>query len=296
MNVGIDREKIWESLTISNDFIFAKVMRDKEICRETLEILLDKKIGDIEYIDNQKVIDMRYDSKSIRLDVYVEDEKRIYNIEMQVVNKKDLEKRSRYYQGMMDLDAIEKGMTYRELKDSIVIFICKFDPFGGGLSRYTFENICVEDKGIYLRDGSSKIFFNTKAYDRERREEVKLFLEYIESNIARENKFVKRIDSEVRNVKESEEWRAQYMKLLELTRESFEEGLEEGIAKGKAEGRAEGKAEGKAEGIEEELQRGIQKLIESLRGLKIEDSIIERELSTRYNLSEEEIDKYLKAL
>ena len=62
MNVGIDREKIWESLTISNDFIFAKVMRDKEICRETLEILLDKKIGDIEYIDNQKVIDMRYES------------------------------------------------------------------------------------------------------------------------------------------------------------------------------------------------------------------------------------------
>ncbi len=34
MGVGKD---VWENLTISNDYIFAKVMRDKEICRETLE-------------------------------------------------------------------------------------------------------------------------------------------------------------------------------------------------------------------------------------------------------------------
>lgn len=26
----------WEDLTISNDFIFSKVMRDKEICKEKI--------------------------------------------------------------------------------------------------------------------------------------------------------------------------------------------------------------------------------------------------------------------
>ena len=115
-----DKWELWESLTLSNDFMFSKVMRDKEICRETLEILLDKKIGEITYIDNQKTIDINYDAKSVRLDVYVEDENRIYNIEMQVVNKKDLAKRSRYYQSMIDLNAIEKGEIYRDLKESIV--------------------------------------------------------------------------------------------------------------------------------------------------------------------------------
>ncbi len=113
----INQKDLWENLTLSNDFIFSKVMRDKEICRKTLEILLDKKIGEITYIDNQKTIDINYDSKSVRLDVYVEDEKRIYNIEMQVVNKKDLSKRSRYYQSMIDLNAIEKGEIYRDLKE-----------------------------------------------------------------------------------------------------------------------------------------------------------------------------------
>ena len=67
---------------MSSDNFLSTVMRDKDICRETLEILLDKKIGEITYIDNQKTIDINYDAKSVRLDVYVEDENRIYNIEM----------------------------------------------------------------------------------------------------------------------------------------------------------------------------------------------------------------------
>ena len=164
--MNIKDEQLWENLAISNDFIFSKVMRDKELCRETLEVFLDKKVGEINYIDEQKTIDLRHDSKSIRLDVYVEDEGRIYDVEMQVVNKKDLAKRSRYYQSMIDLDAIEKGKLYDKLKDNIVIFICKFDPFGKSLPRYSFENICIENKELYLEDGTSKVFFNAKDSDK----------------------------------------------------------------------------------------------------------------------------------
>ena len=32
----LDKWELWENLTLSNDFMFSKVMRDKEICRETL--------------------------------------------------------------------------------------------------------------------------------------------------------------------------------------------------------------------------------------------------------------------
>ena len=286
-----DKWELWESLTLSNDFMFSKVMRDKEICRETLEILLDKKIGEITYIDNQKTIDINYDAKSVRLDVYVEDEQRIYNIEMQVVNKKDLAKRSRYYQGMIDLNAIEKGEIYRDLKDSIVIFICKFDPFGEGLSKYTFENICNENKELYLKDGTSKVFFNTKDYYKESKEDAKSFLEYIEKETISENNFVKKLEQKIRNIKENKEWRAEYMKSLlreqEIARDNFKKGKLEGIAEGVVKGREEGREEGMAEGIE--------KIIEIYREeLNFEDEIIVQKLMKKYDLTKEEAEKYLK--
>ena len=270
----INQKDLWENLTLSNDFMFSKVMRDKEICRETLEILLDKKIGEITYIDNQKTIDINYDSKSVRLDVYVEDEKRIYNIEMQKKKKKYLSKRSRYYQSMIDLNAIEKGEIYRDLKESIVIFICKFDPFGEGLSKYTFENICNENKKLYLKDGTSKVFFNTKDYYKERKEDAKSFLEYIEKETANENNFVKKLEQKIRNIKENKEWRAEYMKSLlreqEIARDNFE--------KGKMEGREE----------------GIKNLIESFKELGINEEIIVQKLIEKYGLSEQKAKDYLR--
>ena len=298
-----DKWELWESLTLSNDFIFSKVMRDKEICRETLEILLDKKIGEITYIDNQKTIDINYAAKSVRLDVYVEDEQRIYNIEMQVVNKKDLAKRSRYYQGMIDLNAIEKGEIYRDLKDSIVIFICKFDPFGEGLSKYTFENICNENKELYLKDGTSKVFFNTKDYYKERSEDAKSFLEYIEKEKLNENNFVKKLEQKIRNIKENKEWRAEFMTLLmreqEIARDNFEKGMAEGVVKGREEGIAEGvikgRQEGREEGIAEGVAKGIEKIVEIYREeLNFEDEIIVQKLMKKYDLTKEEAEKYLK--
>ncbi len=199
---------------------------------------------------------------------------------------------------MIDLDAIEKGEMYRELKESIIIFICRFDAFGRGMSRYTFENICIEDKGIRLGDGSSKVFFNTRAYEKEEREEVRIFLEYVERDVARGGGFIGRIDRRVREIKENKEWRAEYMNLMMKEREIAQENFEKGVAKGREEGKAEGieegidkgKAEGKLEGIEE----GIRKLVESLREFGVDEKEIRVKVISKYGLREEELDKYLK--
>ncbi len=105
-------------------------MRDKEICIALLERLLKLKIKDIQYLEEEKTINIEYAAKSIRLDVYVEESTRVFNLEMQTTAKKELPYRSRYYQGMIDLNSIEKGASYKNLKESYVIFICTFDPFG----------------------------------------------------------------------------------------------------------------------------------------------------------------------
>lgn len=70
--------KTWDDLQIKDDYIFAKVMRDKEICKAVIEKLLNIKVKDLEYVEEQKEINIAFDSKSVRLDVYVEDGDRIF--------------------------------------------------------------------------------------------------------------------------------------------------------------------------------------------------------------------------
>ncbi len=39
----------WEEIGISNDFMFGKVMRDPELCRELLEVILEIPVDHVEY-------------------------------------------------------------------------------------------------------------------------------------------------------------------------------------------------------------------------------------------------------
>ena len=132
--------KKYEELDITDPFIFAKVMSEKELCKPLLENILNIKIRDIVYVDYEATIQMTAKSKGIRLDIYVEDDNNtVFNIEMQTTTYKELPKRSRYYQGIIDLNMIEKGESYDILKESYVIFICTFDFFEKGRSVYEFD-------------------------------------------------------------------------------------------------------------------------------------------------------------
>lgn len=122
--------------------------------------------------------------KPIRLDVYTKDQKRIYDAEMQKRNhhsleKLELPKRSRFYQSTMDTDHLSKGKTYRELPEGKVLFICTFDPFGLGYGKYSFQNLCVEDRELCLEDGTEKIFYNCVSDAKDIPENLRELYEYI---------------------------------------------------------------------------------------------------------------------
>ncbi|MCM1251697.1 MAG: Rpn family recombination-promoting nuclease/putative transposase [Clostridium sp.] len=227
---------VWESLGISNDFIFGKVMQDAELCKELLQrILPDLEIDHVEYPEAQKAIKPDADAKSVRLDVYVRDGKgTVYDIEMQVADTKELPKRSRYYQSMIDLQMIDKGQSYKKLKPSYVIFICPFDIFGKGKHIYTFENICKEDTSITLKDEAVKIFLNADSSQDDVSKELKAFLDYVAGKES-EDDFVQRLEEAVKEARKNREWRREYMTLLMRDQENIEKGIE----KGKIEGRAE---------------------------------------------------------
>ena len=221
----------WEELGISNDFLFGKIMQNPELCKELLQrILPDLEIDHIEYPELQKSIHADGDARSVRLDVYVKDDKgSVYDIEMQIINTRELPKRSRYYQSMIDLQLIDKGQHYKELNRSYIIFICKFDLYGKGRHIYTFENICKEDKSISMGDEAVKIFLNTDGILDDVSKELKAFLDYVAGKKSKDS-YVEKLEEAVKKAKENREWRHEYMTLLMRDQENVEIG-EEKLAK-----------------------------------------------------------------
>ena len=166
----------------------------------------------------------------MRLDVYVRDEKdTVYNIEMQIrrLEGDALFKRTRYYQSMMDADLLAAGADYDELNKTIIIFICPFDPFGEGRCRYTFENLCLENRDLRLSDGATKIFLNAKGEVGDIDDTIRAFLQYVDG-IVTDNGFVQEIEEEIQKVKRKEGERVNYMTFEMKMMEERKEGRREG--------------------------------------------------------------------
>ena len=211
-------------------------MLPKRICKYLIERILHIQIREITFPDYEKTIAVRYDSKSIRLDVYVEDEQgRVFDIEMQCTNgaEGELPKRARYYQSMIDMDLLEKGEKYKKLNPAFIIFICTFDPFEKGLPMYTFRNRCIEEEGLELKDEATKLFLNSKGQSDTLDPDIAAFLRYVDGN-APSGEFAKEVDEEVVRVKKHDETRREYMKYAMELREAREDGIEYGIEKGDA--------------------------------------------------------------
>ncbi len=228
-------EQKWERATLANNFIFYKVMRNNpDVCKELLETLLEMELDHIE-MHGEETIETDYGSKVIRLDVYAKNNTQAFNLEMQAADTKELPERSRYYQGCIDVDTLQSGQKYKELKDSYVIFICITDIFEKGLPCYHFANLCRENHLIKLNDRAYKYFFVAKNCDKILNEKQKAFLELV---IGRKpsNKFTERLAQLTEEAKKNTQWKRQYMDWERQRTYDYEDGKEAGITIGFAEG------------------------------------------------------------
>ena len=209
--------KTWEELTISDNFLFQKVMLNPELCREFLKKLLHIRIKRIIYSKSEQVIELSVTQKGSRLDIYVElEDGTIIDIEMQTTNKSLawLPQRMRYYQAMVDLNTLGKGKDYTALKPVYIIFICTFDPFPHCNRKvYTFTSRCKEQNTLEMGDNTTKIFLNTKGTVGKVNQDIDNFLAYIDGAEAT-GKFTKDIEREVERVKQHDELRVEYMSMM----------------------------------------------------------------------------------
>ena len=115
---------------------------------------------------------------------------------------------------------------YDRLNPTIIIFICSFDPFDAGRYIYTFENQCLEDNHIQLKDGTRKIFLNTKGETGEIDASIKAFLRYVDGAVTTDH-FVQEIDREIHAIKSTAEEKASYMSYAISLAEERKEGRKE---------------------------------------------------------------------
>ena len=151
-----------KELNLTDRFLFDEVMENSEAHQDALIIILGKEITLLETNETEKEGRLSPSIRSIRMDVYATDqEKVVYNTEMQGRRKSDLLKRSRYYQAMIDTGLLEPGIpNYNRLNDSYIIMIMPFDLFGYGKYKYTFseeqeKELCERnaDISLILQDG-----------------------------------------------------------------------------------------------------------------------------------------------
>ena len=235
----LKKMKEFDELTIQDDFMFYKVMQNKELCGKIIQTLLGNKIGKIVELTPQNIIKNTYSSKGVRLDVLAKDEdQKLYNIEMQMMNEHYIIFRLRYYQASIDISSLEAGQGYDELPNVIIVFLCNKDPLGYNLPLYTLKNYCLQTNSV-VDDGTTHIIINYSLYELIEDEELRAFCRYCKTKEIT-SKLTEEVDYMINNIKQSELAKQEYTFLFNRYPDDIQLAMKEGLQKGIKEGREKG--------------------------------------------------------
>ena len=278
-----------EDLTLMDDYMFGAVMQDPKLIRPLIEFILNVRIRSIRYIEPQKAMKSGFESKGIRLDLYVEDESgAVYNVEVQTTRHTHLAKRMRYYQSAIDTHVLSPGADYAQLRKSYIIFICNHDPYGRSRCIYRFENRCIEEPELAFGDETVKVIVNTRGTVGETSEALKEVLRYLNDGTV-SGDYSRELAQAVTGIKASEERRHEYMIMMVREQELIDQGRREGEALGRREGEALGRREGEALGRDRTLMDSIRSLMAGL-------NLTAQQAMDLLNIPTEEQSKYAERL
>lgn len=148
---------------LMDDIFFSVVLENKAACEYLLTALLGKPI---KVLENKTQYSIRnIENHSIVLDALIEDdEHNLYDVEIQVSDNKDHERRIRYYRTAIDWSYLKKNKKYISLPELYMIYISDFDPFDLGEIQYEIEQRIKGFDKPYS-DGVHILYYNTAADD-----------------------------------------------------------------------------------------------------------------------------------
>ena len=217
-------------------------------------MLLNIQIESINLAQPEKTLDVDFFAKGIRLDVFVKDETdRSYDIEMQVIGKKHLPLRARYYQSVLDISSLHAGDDYESLAESYVIFLCLEDIFHKGFPIYTFKSVCIEDSSLFLDDKTTEAVCNALKYDKIPKEKFRTFFKFLVEKKPDETDFSKTLSEKVTRAKIPEDTKRIFMTLQQEITLAAKEAFEEGYKKASENEKLENSRKMKAKNIPDDI-------------------------------------------
>jgi predicted transposase/invertase (TIGR01784 family) len=262
--------KPFDDLDITDPIMFGLVFSNKHIAKPFIEHLLGIKIDHLETPIPEAVLSYDAEHKGVRYDVFARETNetgetvRSFDLEMQMVDTKELPQRARYYQSICDGVALSKGDFYTRLKEQYIIFLCPIDVFGHNFPCYHFENRAREDSSITLNDLTFKNFYIFTRYKEFTDPVVKAYMKYFATKNADTHE-TRTINDQVSFYKDDTLIRSKYM--------TYEFDLHESKEEGRAEGKIEGKAEGKLEMVDAMFEKTklTDEEISSISGIPLEE-------------------------
>ena len=171
MKIKYTKEEIElaKALRPINDTLFRTMAKDNiPLVEHIIRVTLNRDDISILRVNTQDDIHLFSFQHSVILDCLAIDKDGVlFDIEVQKFNNDSLEKRVRYYSSMLDSRySLSKGMPFKEIKDSYVIFLMEEDYFHLGGQVYEVEKV-IKGYNLPFIDGSNTIFVNATNKGRE---------------------------------------------------------------------------------------------------------------------------------
>ena len=148
---------------LDDDFM-SKVFEDRKCAEFLLQVILNRNDLKVISVTSQYAI-KNLQGRSVRLDILaVDQQNRVYNIEIQRNDKGAGVKRARYNSSLIDANVTEPGDQYQELNETYVIFITENDVLGENLPIYHVDRI-IRETGKMFNDESHIIYVNSQIKD-----------------------------------------------------------------------------------------------------------------------------------
>ena len=286
---------------------------NESITKGFLETILERKIDSIDLSRNPILRREFKDEKLGVLDIIAKlDENEICNIELQIVDKKNIIERILYYWSRLYSRQIKSGEDYKILQKAIVILITDFKIENLEELDYHSRWKIMEDKQgkkiILTQKLEIDIIELPKIIGKEKEQDNLLdwlyFLENPKSERVtekmKENENLKEAVKKLDNLSEDEKMQ----RIADLRQKAimdekaiYEKGLEVGIEKGIQRGMEKGMEEGIQRGMEKGLEKGImegsQKEKIEIAKKMLELKIDKETIAEATGLTEQEIEKIL---
>ena len=150
---------------LMDDDFMSKVFDNNKKCTSLLvNIILERNDLVIKRVDAQKKI-KNLQGRSIILDICaVDNDGKLYNIEVQRSDKGAVPQRARYNSSIIDANITSPGDDYEDLAETYVIFITEKDVLKGNRPIYHIERV-IRETGEDFNDGAHIIYVNGENMD-----------------------------------------------------------------------------------------------------------------------------------